>query len=197
MYFPKYDAKELGDILTDRAREALTPRALSQSSAAISKIAALTAQGWGSARYALDLLKEAGMVSESILGKRFIPEEAVGRAEKMLEVSKIEEQVRNLPQQPMAVLEAVYRLKGQRELSTGDVYSTYERVCRERGFEAFSLRKVSDIITELDSAGMISCQVVSRGRLGRTRLISWPSNPALEAVYGQEREGGMWATLKT
>jgi len=34
---------------------------------AISNIATLTAQGWGSARYALDLFKEAGMVSEASL----------------------------------------------------------------------------------------------------------------------------------
>ncbi len=190
VYFPKYNAKELKDILTDRAQEALTDNAFIQSTAAIGKIAALTAQGWGSARYALDLLKESGTVSEAILGKGYILEEAVDRAEKMLEVSKIEEEIRNLPQQPMAVLEAVYRLRRKKELSTGDVYSEYERVGHERGFEAYSLRRVSDIITELDSAGLISCRVVSRGRFGRTRLISWPSNPSLEKVYSREREEG-------
>jgi cell division control protein 6 len=192
VYFPKYDAIELKDILIDRAREALTENAFKKSSTALGKIAALTAQGWGSARYALDLLKEAGMVSEAILGKAYITEEAVSLAERMLEVGKIEEEVRNLPHQPMAVLEAVYRQKSKMDLSTGDVYSAYERVCRERGVEAFSLRRVSDIITELDSAGLIASRVVSRGSLGRTRLISWPSNPALERVYSCEREEGLW-----
>ena len=193
VFFPKYNAKELRDILTERAREALTENAFRKSRAALGKIAALTAQGWGSARYGLDLLKEAGMVSEAILARAYITEEAVDRAERMLEVGKIEEEIRNLPQQPMAVLESVYRQKSKRDLSTGDVYSAYERICRERGVEAFSLRRVSDIITELDSAGLISCRLVSRGRLGRTRLISWPSNPAFEKVYTREREEGLWA----
>ena len=191
VYFPKYNALEIKDILMDRARDALTEEALKRSKGAIARIAALTAQGWGSARYALDLLTEAGTVSEAVLGKDYIPQEAVEQAEEMLEVSKVEDQIRHLPQQPLAVLEAVYHLRGKRELSTGDVYSAYEGICRERGIEPFSLRKVSDIITELDSAGLLSCRLVSRGRSGRTRLISWPPHHALEKVYERERNEGI------
>jgi len=106
VYFPKYNALEIKDILTERARDALRKEALKRSNAAIAKIAALTAQGWGSARYALDLLTEAGMVSEAILGEEYIPQEAVEQAEEMLEVTKIEDQIRDLPRQPLALLEA-------------------------------------------------------------------------------------------
>lgn len=189
VYFPKYDARELNDILMDRAVSALTKKAMGLSGPAISKIAALTAQGWGSARYALDLFKEAGVVSEATLEKDYIPlEAAVSKAEEMLEISNLEDQIRDLPQQPLAVLEAVYRLRGKKELCTGDVYSAYEGVCNERRLELFSLRKISNIITELDSAGLISCRLVSRGRFGRTRLINWTSNCSLEKVYERERE---------
>jgi cell division control protein 6 len=191
VYFPKYNADELKDILMDRAHNALTEKALQRSRGAIAKIAGRTAQGWGSARYALDLLKEAATVSEAILGKDYIPEEAVDRAVEMLEISKIEEQIRELPPQPLAVLEAVYRLRRKNEVSTGDVYSAYEEICPERGIGPFSLRKVSDFIAELDSAGMISCRVVRGGKLGRTRLIRWPSNHTLERVYERVREEGL------
>jgi cell division control protein 6 len=189
VYFPKYNASELKDILMERAREALTKSAFQRSQGSIAWIAAHTAQSWGSARYALDILKEAGMVSEVLLDKGYIPQEAVEQAVKMLEVNSYEAQVRDLPQQALAVLDAVYRQKEKKSLSTGDVYSAYEKVCCDKGLSAFTLRKVSDMITELDSAGLISCRLVSKGRFGRTRLITWSSNPALEKVYEMEREG--------
>ena len=188
VYFPKYNAAELRNILIDRANDALTEKALKHSGGAIAKIAALTAQGWGSARYALDLFKEAGMVSEAILAKDHITEEAVDKAHEMIEESNIEDQIRDLPPQPLALLEAIYRKRVEKNLSTGDVYAAYEGVCGDAGLEPFSLRKVSDIITELDSAGLISCRLVSKGRYGRTRLISWPSNSSMERIYERERE---------
>jgi len=107
VYFPKYNATELKNILIDRANDALTEKALKRSGGAIAKIAALTAQGWGSARYALDLFKEAGMVSEAILAKDHITEEALDKAHDMIEESNIEDQIHELPPQPLALLEAI------------------------------------------------------------------------------------------
>ena len=68
------------------------------------------------------------------------------------------------------MLEAVYRLKGKRELSTVDVYAAYEGICGERGLEPITLRKASGIITEMDSAG----------------LLSWPSHHTLKKAYERE-----------
>ena len=85
------------------------------------------------------------------------------------------------------MLEAIYRLKEKRDISTGDVYASYEDVCRDVRIGTFTLRKVSDIITELESTGLIGCRLISRGRFGRTRLISWPSNPTLDKIYERER----------
>ena len=161
---------------------------MSLSERAISKIAALTAQGWGSARYALDLFKEAGMVSEARLGKDHITEEAVDKAHEMIEFSNLQEQIRELPQHPFLLLEAIYRLREKREISTGDVYSAYEGVCSQIGLRPFTLRKVSDFLTELDSAGLISCRLVSRGRNGRTRFVSWPSDAPMEKIHQREWE---------
>jgi Cdc6-like AAA superfamily ATPase len=85
------------------------------------------------------------------------------------------------------VLEAIYRLKEKRDISTGDVYASYEDVCRDVRIESFTLRKVSDIITELESTGLICCHLKSRGRFDRTRLINWPSNPTLDKIYEKGR----------
>ena len=56
------------------------------------------------------------------------------------------------------------------------------------GLEPFSFRKVSDMITELDFEGLISCQLVSRERLGRTSLIGWPFNPFMDRIYERETQ---------
>jgi cell division control protein 6 len=187
VHFPKYNAIELRNILMDRARVALTEKAFKRSEGAISKIAASTAQSWGSARYALDLFKEAGIVSETILSWDYITEEAVDKAKEMIEVSSIEDQIRTLPTHPLALLEAIYLLREERQLSTGNVYSTYTKVCGQIRLEPFSQRKVSDMITELDSEGLISCRQVFRGRRGRTRLINWHSSPLMDKIYERER----------
>ena len=187
IYFPKYNATELIDIIRNRAQDALTQNAYNRSAGAIAKIAALTAQSWGSARYALDLFKEAGMVSEVKFRQNYVTEKAVDKAHKMIEESNIEDQFRELPMQALSVLEAIYRLRDNKEISTGEVHTSYERVCRDVGLESFTLRKVSDIITELESTGLIGCRLNSGGRFGRTRLISWPSNPTLDKIYERER----------
>ena len=122
------------------------------------------------------------------LKKNHITKEAVDKAHDMIEESNIEDQISDLPPRPLALLEAIYRKRVEKNLSTGDVYAAYEGVCGEAGLEPFSLRKVSDIITELDSAGLISCRLVSKGRYGRTRLISWPSYSSMERIYERKRE---------
>lgn len=57
--------------------------------------------------YGVDLFKEAGMVSEAILAKDHITQEAVDKANEMIEESNIEDQIRDLPPQPLALLEAI------------------------------------------------------------------------------------------
>ena len=185
VYFPKYNSKELKDILMERAEKALTEEVFKKSVGSIAKIAAITGQAWGSARYGLDLLREAGMVSEAILKKDYIPEEAVDQADEQLEVSKIQEEISNLPPHALAVLEAVQgsSRKGEKELSTGDVYQFYEKICGLRNLNPFSLRKISDVITDLDLLGLIHCRQVYKGRYGRTRIISWPKNPILDRIF--------------
>jgi Cdc6-like AAA superfamily ATPase len=128
------------------------------------------------------------MVSEAKLEKDYITEKAVDIAHKMIEESNIEDQFRELPMQALTLLEAIYRLRDNKDVSTGEVYCSYEKACRDVGLESFTLRKVSDIITELESTGLISCRLISRGRSGRTRLISWPSNPTLDKIYERERQ---------
>ena len=56
--------------------------------------------------------------------------------------------------------------------TTGTVYDYYNKISKSLGITALSLRRISDIIVELDVLGIINFKIVSKGRYGRTRFIS-------------------------
>ena len=62
-------------------------------------------------------------------------------------------------------------------ISTGDVFDTYVKLCKQIGYQDLTQRRVGDLINELDVLGMIRANVVSKGRYGRTRVINIDSNP--------------------
>jgi cell division control protein 6 len=78
------------------------------------------------------------------------------------------------PQQFKATLYALVSLdkSKQPKILTGDLYSTYQDICRKTGLRPLTQRRVSDIIAEFDMLGIINAKVVSNGRYGRTREIS-------------------------
>ena len=47
----------------------------------------------------------------------------------------------------------------------------YEEICHELGYKPVTLRRINDIISDLEMLGIISAPVVSLGRYGRTKLI--------------------------
>ena len=46
-------------------------------------------------------------------------------------------------------------------------------LCKKVGLRPLTQRRVSDIIAELDMLGIINAKVISKGRFGRTRDISF------------------------
>lgn len=173
IYFPRYNAPQLKDIITDRIKMgALYPNTIPDG--VIAKSSALVAQEWGSARYALDLLIEIGRMVENN-GRAVATMEDVDKAYEKTEISKLSDQLGILPQQPFAVLDAIYRLKGSKvtEIFTGDVFAEYCKICQESGMKQLSQRRMSDIISDLDQDGLINAQTLSKGRYGRTRKVMW------------------------
>jgi cell division control protein 6 len=85
------------------------------------------------------------------------------------------EEVKTLPLQPKILLSSVLMLireKNEKSFSSGDVYNMYRRLCDRLGLERLSQRRLRDLISELDSFGLINAVVVSTGRHGRTKEIS-------------------------
>lgn len=168
--FQPYNAMELQDILKQRAEMSLFQNVLSEE--VIPKCAALAAHEHGDARRALDLLRVAAEIAERNSETK-ITEKHVDIAQEKIDYDRMIESVKFLPKQTKVVLRSIIQLvdKNQEDIQTGDVFNIYENKCKDSGLYPLTQRRVSDLISELDMAGIINTQVVSRGRYGRTREI--------------------------
>lgn len=184
--FKPYDASELQDILRERAELAFCKGALPEGT--VSLCAALAAAEHGDARRALDLLRVAGEVAERENAK-IITEEHVREAEKRIERDRVIDTLTNLTLHSKFVLYSIYLLGKVNIFSaiTGDIYEVYSELCREIGVSPLTQRRVSGLISELDSIGLLNSRVISRGRYGRTKKISLaiPRSP-LSEVYAND-----------
>jgi len=108
MVFPPYDAVQLEDILSERAKEAFYEGTLDDG--VIPLCAALAAKEHGDARKALDLLRVAGELAEQE-GAEKVTIDHVWKARDELEKDKVSEIVRTMPFHGKLVLASIYRLQ--------------------------------------------------------------------------------------
>jgi len=188
--FPPYDANQLRDILEYRAEVAFKEGALSDD--VIPLCAAFAAQEHGDARRALDLLRTAGELAER--GQTDdVEEDHVRQAQEKIELDRVIEVVRTLPQQSKLVLFAIILLEkqGVHNINTGEVYNIYKRLCEEIDADVLTQRRVTDLISELDMLGIVNAVVVSKGRYGRTKEISLsvPTDETEAVLHSDSRLG--------
>lgn len=165
--FPPYGADQLADILSERAELAFNDDVL--ESDVIPLCSAMAAKEEGDARYALDLLKNAGELaldedSDKVTSKH------VRMAKDRIEHNKVTEIIQTLPLQQQRVLEAILTLtKQDEEITSGKLYDEYKELSKK---DAVTYRRIFDFINELELLGIISTNTISRGRgKGRTNII--------------------------
>ncbi len=174
MIFPPYDAHQLEDILTQRAKMALKDGILDDG--VIPLCAALAAREHGDARRALDLLRVSAELAERER-KKVVGESHVRLAQNKIELDRISEVVRTLPTQSKLVLlatiqgEELNKEVGVQTLTTGEVFAIYKDLCKHTGCDILTQRRITDLISELDMLGIFTARVISKGRYGRTREI--------------------------
>lgn len=168
--FRPYDAGELRNILAERARVAFCSGALSD--AALGLCAALAAAEHGDARRALDLLRVAGEVAER-KGAKIVVEDDVRDAEKHIERNRVVEALQNLTLHSKLVVLSVYHLNksGAQGVITGEISEVYNELSGELGVTPLTQRRLSTLINELDTMGVVNARVISMGRYGRTKKI--------------------------
>ncbi len=177
LVFPPYDSLQLEDILRQRAKEAFNPDAI--DSGVIELCAALAAREHGDARRALDLLRIAGEIAERE-GASKVTVEHVYRARDELEKNRVEELLKTLPLHAKLVLLSItVQTMKNKYTTTGETYTYYTELAKNIGIEKLTQRRISDLINELDMLGIVNAKVISRGRYGKTKIITLSINPKL------------------
>ena len=165
--FPPYGADQLSDILSERAELSFNEDVLDPD--VIPLCSAMAAKEEGDARYALDLLKNAGELALDE-GSDKVTSDYVKRAKDRIEHNKVTEIISTLPLQQQRVLEAILSLtKLDEEITSGKLYDAYKELSKK---DAVTYRRIFDFINELELLGIISTNTISRGRgKGRTNII--------------------------
>jgi len=183
MVFMPYDAIQIQDILKDRSELAFRPDVVHPEVIPIAS--AYAAREHGDARRALELLRFSGELAEREGSDKVMPDHILN-ADKKTERNRIIDVVKSQPKQFQLVNYAIIKtsMKEKHNLvtnkktpiieptTTGAVYDYYNKVAKELGMTTLSLRRVSDIIVELEVLGIINFKLVSKGRYGRTRFIT-------------------------
>ena len=171
--FPVYNAKELGDILYNRAQIAYNDDVLKEG--VISLCAALAAKEHGDARKALQLLRKAGEIAERFQNKT-VSREHVNKAQLELERDYTIDYIKGMPLQAQLVLTAIYLISKSNKNSviiSGDVYEIFNELTNKiPGVRSLTRRRISDYINDLALAGIITAEKKSMGKYGATKIIN-------------------------
>ncbi len=170
LIFPPYNALQIQQILKERSSLAFTEESVQIG--VVEKCSAYAARDHGDARRALDLLRVAAEVAERE-GSEKVMIKHIDVAETKIERDKVMDIVKSQPKQFQATLYSILTVTNKdNSFFTGDVYETYKKVTTLCGLRPLTQRRISDIIVEFDTLGLINAQVMSKGRYGRTRRIS-------------------------
>ena len=171
--FHPYNAKELADILEQRAKVAFQDNTVEEG--VINLCAGLAAKEHGDARKALQLLRKAGEIAERNQHK-FVTESDVEKAQKDIDKDHIVEYILSMPLQAQLTLTAIILIsKYEKEhiITSGDIYEVHsELVSKIPGVKQLTQRRISDYINELSLAGIITAETRSMGHYGRTKIIN-------------------------
>ena len=168
--FPPYNALQIQDILIARTIEAFREGTIEEG--VIEKTAAYAAREHGDARRALELLRVAAEIAERN-GFTNISTRHIDEAEEKIERDRVLEILATQPKQFQATLYSIltHPSKNNSKLYTGDIYELYRHICKRTGLKPLTQRRISDILGELDTLGIINARIISKGRYGRTREI--------------------------
>ncbi|MEM1699874.1 MAG: orc1/cdc6 family replication initiation protein [Desulfurococcaceae archaeon] len=167
--FTPYNAEQLFTILKQRAEKAFKQGVVDDG--VLSYCAALAAREHGDARRALDLLRVAGEVAERENAEK-VTVDHVKKALVEIEEGRVYHSIVSLPMHQKLVLKAIIDTVSKKGFATtGEVYQVYTEEASKRGLEPLSLRRISDIISQLDMMGLILAEVVNRGRHGVTKIV--------------------------
>ncbi|HJM24052.1 MAG TPA: orc1/cdc6 family replication initiation protein [Candidatus Thalassarchaeaceae archaeon] len=179
--FHPYVATEIQNILSERAAMGIKEEVLDEG--VIRLCSALAAQEHGDARRALDLLRISVQKAEQRAQGR-VDTKHVRLAQSQLEYDQVTPVIKTLPLHQKLVLFSIClnEENGLRNISTGEVYRTYAEACSKIRTEPLTTRRVSSLLNELDTMGLIMARNVSKGRGGRSKQVNSAIPKAIDAI---------------
>jgi len=157
--------EQLQKILSERAKLAFSDDVI--SGAAINLCAAMAGRENGDARKAIDLLRVAAEIAERERLTK-VEEKHVRLAQEKIEKDTNHEVLKNSTTHTKIVILAIMKSKNG---NTGEVYDIYSSLCNSAEHEPLTQRRITQIISELDQLGLVTSDVVSKGRYGRSQRI--------------------------
>ncbi|HEV8404341.1 MAG TPA: AAA family ATPase [Nitrososphaera sp.] len=170
--FNPYTVEQLRQILYERSKLAFGEGAISD--AAINLCAAMAGREHGDARKAIDLLRVAAELAERE-GAAKVDEKHVRAGQDRIEKDAPFVALKNAPAHHKLVIIAVIKSKNG---ITGEVYDLYLSLCKHGEQKPLTQRRVTQIISELELLGLVSTDIVSQGRYGRSQKIKITIPPA-------------------
>ncbi|QLK26966.1 orc1/cdc6 family replication initiation protein [Natrinema zhouii] len=163
--FSPYDATQIREILRSRS-DAFHESVLEDG--VVPRVAALAAREHGDARKAIDILRFAGEIAEEN-DHDSVTEDCVDHAHEREETSRLAELISKSPSHAKLVLEAMALLTQQKEgddapITTNEAYDLYKRLCDRDQSEHLKLRRVRDILSELEFLSIIEQERKWAGR---------------------------------
>lgn len=165
MVFNPYTVEQLQKILMDRVKLAFNDDVI--SGAAINLCAAMAGKENGDARKAIDLLRVAAEIAERERSAN-VGEKHIRLAQEKIEKDTNYEVLKNSTTHTKIVILAILKSKNG---NTGEVYEIYSSLCNNAEHEPLTQRRITQIISELDQLGLVTSDVVSKGRYGRSQRI--------------------------
>ncbi|WP_121820749.1 AAA family ATPase [Halostella salina] len=163
--FPAYESAELREILSQRAEKGLHETAYTNGPIALS--AAYAAQDKGSARQAIDILREAGDIARREDADE-LTEDHVEAAKGIVERGRVSEMIGSLSPHGTYALHALAIAEQHDEtpIRTRGLYEIYSVVCSQHAADPLSDRALRDHLSEIDLIGLAAVNKKNIGRAG-------------------------------
>ncbi|MFD1640940.1 orc1/cdc6 family replication initiation protein [Halohasta litorea] len=164
--FSPYDAEELQSILAERAEKALVDDACDDS--AIRLAAARAAKDTGSARQAIDLLREGGDVAEE-QGDEAITDSHIEIAAERVQRGRVQDKLRDQTMHAQLILEALAHLeiRGQVPVRSKEIQNVYVDITNEWNHDPLTtLKSIQNHLSDLTMLGFLERTEQNEGRAG-------------------------------
>lgn len=189
IFFAPYYDKDVLDILSNRARYAFTDKI---DDAVLQYCSTLASQEHGDARRAIDLLRVAAEIAST--KNQTVATSHVDMASKELQKDRIENILESSSYHFRRVLASIARityLSGQDWHYTSVIVKQYDKVWRDNA-KPLTYRRVSEIIREIEGAGLLISQESSKGRHGYGKQYKLVISPN---VVGKKIDASWWIGL--